>query len=261
MSLLRFQLRSGPAALLLTCVWLFPVFAEAPDLSAAPPTRSELFLAAQTAYDEGRYDEAGALYTALAEAGVDNVELHYNHANACFRSGDLPDAVRRYRTAWYRAPRDPDIRANLHFALNAAGAVDPAPGRIEQFFFMLTGSEWIAAAVAGYGVLTVLLALALFSPAFRRLLLTACILPALLLLLSGAGWHQWRGLRQNPEWVVSRTGATALYGPIDGTTAHYKVPMGALVRQRAIDPKGWVEIEYDGMRGWLRQSYIERVSP
>ncbi len=55
--------------------------------------------------------------------------------------------------------------------------------------------------------------------------------------------------------------ATALFGPIDGTTAHYKVPLGALVKQLGTDTKGWVEIEYDGKNGWLKETHIRRVSP
>ena len=236
--------------------------------SAAPPqalqdepSKSSLFLAAQTAYDEGRYTEAEALYGQLTSNGVDNVELHYNRANACFKSGDLPNAVLYYRRAWYRAPRDPDIRANLHFALNAAGATETVPSIYNRLFTVLSRSEWVGAAVAGYAALALLLILSLLIRPARRILLRTSLLPALLMLLALGGWQYWRQLEIRPEWVVVRTGATALFGPIDGTTAHYKVPRGALVRQLSTDPKGWIEIEYDNKKGWLKKQYIKRVYP
>lgn len=82
------------------------------------------FIEAQTAYDEGRYSDASMLYADMVSNGVDNVALQYNLANALFKGGDLPEAIWHYRKAYYAAPRDPDIGANMHFALNAAGAIE-----------------------------------------------------------------------------------------------------------------------------------------
>ena len=85
----------------------------------------DLFTKAQAAYDDGRYAEAVLLYDNMVSNGVESTEVIYNLANAYFKDGDLPKAVWHYRKAWYRAPRDPDINANLHFALSAAGAIEP----------------------------------------------------------------------------------------------------------------------------------------
>jgi tetratricopeptide (TPR) repeat protein len=219
------------------------------------------FINAQAAYDDGRFAEAATHYEKLLREGVSNPELHYNLANAYFKTGDLPGAVQYYRTAWYERPRDPDIRANLHFALNAAGAVDPAPSLTERLFFELSKDEWIAAGVAAYLLFALLLLLAQPCRTARRALLKASLLPGILALLAVGGWWQWQQLQTNPEWVVARTEATALFGPVEGGTAHYKLPMGALARQRSLDPKGWVEVEYDGRRGWLKSDYIVRISP
>ena len=234
----------------------------APDPQPARPlTRSELFLSAQAAYDDGRYEDAAGFYEQLITHGVDNVELHYNLANTRFKQNNLPEAVLHYRRAWRRAPRDPDIRANLHFALNAAGAVEPSPGFAAKIFETLSYSEWITAATGGYALLMALLLLALLIRRARRLLLRACLVPALLMLLSLGGWRHWTGWMNEPEWVIVNSGATALFGPIEGATAHFKVPLAALVRQRGTDAKGWVEIEYDGKEGWIQESYIKRVYP
>ena len=80
-------------------------------------------------------------------------------------------------------------------------------------------------------------------------------------MLAGGGGYYWQRLSLHPEWVVVRTDATALFGPIKGSTAHYKLPLGALVRQRDTNAKGWIEIEYDGKRGWIPMEYITLISP
>jgi len=35
----------------------------------------------------------------------------------------------------------------------------------------------------------------------------------------------------------------------------------AIVRQRGTDPKGWIEIEYDGTTGWVKKDNILLLYP
>ena len=219
------------------------------------------FAEAQEAYDAGDYKKAASLYESLLNAGAANPEVHYNLANACFKLNELPTAVWHYRKAWYSAPHDPDIRANLHFALTATGAIEPAPGIIERVYTLLPVNDWITLATIAYLLLTALLLLWLLIPFRRTFLLRLCLIPITLLLLSGSAWHYWHRLSLHPEWVVIRNDATALFGPIQGSTAHYRIPLGALTRQRSANAKGWIEIEYDGKRGWIQKEYIKRISP
>jgi tetratricopeptide (TPR) repeat protein len=220
-----------------------------------------MFAQGQAAYDEGRYDEAIECYETMLSNGVVNAEVHYNLANALFRAGHLPPAIWHYRTAWYTVPRDPDINANLHFALNAAGAVETTPTFIGRTATSLSSREWLMAAVATYLVLAALLMLALLISRARQSLLKLCIVPAAGLLIAAGGWWHWQTFRTQPEAVVRNSGVTALFGPVEGSTAHYKLPAGALVRQTASDPKGWVEVEYDNKQGWVRAGDILTLSP
>lgn len=221
----------------------------------------DLFTKAQAAYDDGRYAEAVILYDNMMSNGVENTEVIYNLANAYFKDGDLPTAVWHYRKAWYGAPRDPDIRANLHFALNAAGAIEPATGLPGRIFATLSASEWVATIVAAYLLLVLLLAMSMLLRSMRYPLLKASLVPAALLLFAVAGWRYWGQLGKAPEAVVIKSGTTALYGPVEGSTAHFDVPLAALVRQQGSDPKGWIEIEYDGKTGWVKKGNILVLSP
>ncbi|MCF7847946.1 MAG: hypothetical protein K9M45_03770 [Kiritimatiellales bacterium] len=219
------------------------------------------FIKAQEAYDAGNLTGSLSIYGSMISNGCHNVEVYYNLANACFKNGDLPEAVLNYRRAWYQQPRDPDINANLRFALNAAGAVPPVTNLFERASAVRSMKEWIEAAIAAYliGILSVILAL-LIRPAKSVLLKTSLIPGAAMLISLGCLWP-WMQLETYPEFVVVRSGATALFGPVEGSTAHYKIPPGAIVRQRDIDSKGWMEIEYDGKTGWIKRDLISRVSP
>ena len=221
----------------------------------------DTFAQAQAAYDAGRYAEASMLYEQMLDNNIANVEVRYNLANAHFKNGDLPQAVWNYRKAWQSAPRDPDIRANLHFALNAAGAAEPVPPALQRFFQTLSQTEWIGLAVGAYIAFTLLLILGLSIAPAKRTLAKLSLLPAAMILVAAGGWWNWRELALNPEAVVVKAGATAFFGPLAGSTAHYKVPLAAIVRQRGTNDKGWLEIEYDGQRGWIKEEYIRRVSP
>ena len=221
----------------------------------------QLFSDAQAAYDEGRFAEATLLYESLLDTGVGNVEVRYNLANAYFKNAQLPEAVWHYRTAWYAAPRDPDIRANMHFALNAAGAAEPVPDPLEKILSLLSQPEWVKVAIGAYLLFALLLMLGLLIRPAKRALYKLSLLPATLILVAAGGWWNWQQFKNHPEGVIVKSGATALYGPVEGSTAHYNLPLAALVRQRSMDAKGWVEIEYDGKNGWLKEEYIHHVSP
>ena len=219
------------------------------------------FEEAQAAYDSGSYSEAARLYQNMLSNGIDNVEVYYNLANADFKAGDLPQAVRYYRRAWYTAPRDPDIRANLHFALNAVGAIEPEYPFIQRMLLTFSSREWIWIAAGSYLVLALFILMAMLIRGARAAFLRLCLLPLAALLMALGGWLTWRGFGALPEGVIATTGITALYGPVEGSTAHYKLPAGALVRLTGTDSKGWVEVEYDGKKGWVNRGTILTLYP
>ena len=139
--------------------------------------------------------------------------------------------------------------------------MEPAPSFIERSFNLLSQTEWIITAIGGYIAFTTLLILGMLIRSAKRTLMKLSLFPAALILIATAGWWNWYQLEGNPEWVVSKSGAIALFGPVEGSTAHYKIPLAALVQQKNIDTKGWVEIQYDGKQGWIKQEYIQPVYP
>lgn len=218
-----------------------------------------LFVKAQEMYDGGNYSEAITNYESLLSRGCRNSELHFNLGNAYFRNGTLPQAVQNYRLAWYQTPRDPDIRANLGFALEAAQAAPPKRNLAERFADSLSLNEWVITAVTAYSILMLCIILALLIRPAKRLILKAAILPAVALLFAGAGIWSWHRLTHNPELIVTKTGVKALFAPIENTTAHYRIPPGSIVRQRDTNKKGWINVEYDGKKGWMKEEQATSI--
>ncbi len=222
----------------------------ASDLSVAEAQQD--FVKAAQAYDEGRVHDAIAAYTRLVEAGFSTPELFYNIGNAFYRSGDLGRAVLNYRRAWHLAPRDPDIRANLRFALQSAGAVEPAFPAWQDFLFKLSRPEWAGIALAAYWLGAAVFALFLLTPwrdPLRRILVALIVLLA----LSLAGIAAWTSLTRRPEIVVLAPNPKALFAPIANSNPHFAIPAGALARTLET-ADGWTRIAYDNKDGWLPQS-------
>lgn len=240
-----------------TLIILLAIFA----LSATGSPSTEQFALAQEAYNDGRYAEAAAVYENMLTDGLTNMEIHYNLANTYFKSGDLVKAVWHYRKAWYSDPRDPDIRANLRFALNATGAVPPDPTLTQRVFSSLSLHEWKIVTLSGYLAVCLFLLLAILLRRSRRSLLGLCLLPVAAVLLAGGGWRFWHQLETHFEGVITQADTVARHSPFEEGVAFYKLPAGALVRQEA-EQENWIKITYDNKSGgWISKDNILRLSP
>jgi tetratricopeptide (TPR) repeat protein len=97
---------------LLAAAWL-ALAGSRPALATAPV---DLFESGNSAYEEGRYEEAAAAYEKILGYGIRDPRVHYNLANACFKMSRLGAAILHYEKARRLEPADPDIRENLEYA-------------------------------------------------------------------------------------------------------------------------------------------------
>ena len=71
---------------------------------------------AATAYINGHFDEAKAIYEELVARDFSSAKLYYNLANACFKTDELGKAILYYKRALKLAPGNEDYRYNLSVA-------------------------------------------------------------------------------------------------------------------------------------------------
>ena len=236
-----------------------PAGAETQTLN--PGTRLlQMFVDAGRAYDEGSLDTAAALYEDLIRQGYQNKEIFFNLGNTRFRQGLVGPAVLAYRRAWYQSPRDPDVRANMRFALQSTGASQPAPGRIARLWVVLNRAEWVTVATIAYGLLFASVAAMLLRPRLRPWTMHVLVPLLLLLAISLSGIGYWWILHHKPEMVVLADHQEALFAPLEGSTAHFALPQGSIVR--CVDKSGpWIKISLGKKTGWLKDSSCEEVWP
>ena len=124
-----------------TWLLLIPVlfsYGYAAGLGAETPTAEELFLDANRAYQEGRFQDAINGYLRLIADGYKNGHLYYNLGNAYFRTNQLGRAILYYERAHLQMPRDADLSFNLRYALDRTqDAISPDRNYLEQAFFWL----------------------------------------------------------------------------------------------------------------------------
>lgn len=190
----------------------------------------QTFLEGSQAYDANRPADAVALYGKLVDQGCESKELYFNLGNAYFKIGKLGQAVLNYRRAWHIAPRDPDIQANLRFALQSTAAATPEYSTATRLLFKLSWSEWIALAIFAYWSSAIVLAVLLVMRNHRVGLSRALTAFLALLILSAAGIVNGYMARRAPELVVIEPRQQALYAPLEGSKAYFALPEGSIVR-------------------------------
>ncbi len=234
----------------LTCLLIFGSFAD--SLLADP---NAPFEEANRLYEQGQYTNAVAAYENLLATGQTSPALHFNLANAWLRAGQIGRAIRHYRLAQDLAPRDPDIRANLHFARGAVyGATGNRVSRWQQWIHRLTLNEWTLTLSAGIWSTCLLLVLHRFLTASRKPLRVLIILCLLGSAVAGAAvFDRWNDTRGNRTAIVVVPEATVRYGPLEESRLFFYARDG--LELPVHDTQGdWLQVSDAARRiGWIQR--------
>lgn len=226
------------------------VGAEAAPANGTETTR--IFNQANVLFETGKYAEAAAAYEAIARTGKTSAELYFNLGTAHLKAGQLGRAIYYLRRSQQLAPRETDVRENLHFAREKAASGRPIKTQLGRSLTdWLALDEWAVLATIALWLVLGLLTANQLRPAWRNR--TGPWLPpvgttaALLLILSFIAWsEQTRG-----EAVVIVTEAIVRYGPLEESQAAHTLTDGTEVR--VLDEQdGWLRVaDADGRDGWL----------
>lgn len=218
----------------------------------------KMFWEAGKLYDQGRFTEAADVYEKLLKEGWRAPEIYFNLGNAYFKGGRLADAVLNYRRAWYLAPRDPDIRANLQYALQNAGAPLPELRRHETMLTLIPRNQWLSLSIALWWCACVLIIAGTWLTRYRTPIWRGAAIAFCGWLVSLAGIWTWRQMVARPEYVVVSQREEARFAPLENAVVHFVLPQGAIVRQ--IERVGdWTKISADRKEGWMRNQNLAAV--
>lgn len=219
------------------------------------------FDAANKLYEQGKYPAAIESYQKMIQAGEVSASVYFNLGNAFFKAGRAGEAVASYRLAEQLAPRDPDIRGNLRFVREAAGAPEAkTPPWWQRWAQRISLREWTIT----FGVmiwLTAVLGIARnYRPAWRKPLRYVFTVALRIAILAGLGaglvWHEQSG---GSIAVIKVKEAVARFGPLDDSQTAFTLRDGTEVS--LIDSKDdWWQIQDGkGRTGWVKAGTIVRL--
>ena len=220
----------------------------------------ELFDEAATAYNEGRYEEAAALYEKIIDGGEHSAAVYFNLGNTYYKLNRVAPSIYYYEKALLLDPDDPEIKENLGFAQNMTlDAVEKLPETdinkaYEQVTGVLTYDQWAFLAVL-FMVLFVLgmcLYMVFRFPREKRLSFTAGLISLGLMVISLVlAYVQYRPYTSEQPAIIFAEETAVRTEPNTRSEQAFLLHEGTKVNvlDRLND---WQRIELEnGQSGWL----------
>lgn len=243
-------------SLILLSIYAFPQRAAAYD-------RNEL-AELNDMYKNGKYQEALDGYLKMTRIDAANPYAFYNAGNAYFRLNQPGLTVLYYGKAFKLLPRDPDIRANLDYALKQTGQTlvpDGVPRALHYAYYFLSDLELKALAIILFWLACIAGALRfLGAPALKEKLTTAPYAMA----AACAFFLLWLGVRAGSPFsrgAVAAAPAQLLSGPGDKFKACATLPEARLVKIMDETDDNFYEVGLpgEGIRGWAKKTDLQKI--
>ena len=220
-----------------------------------------LVMQGNTAYNEGRYQQAAEYYQAVIGKGYVSSDLYYNLGNSYFKLNDIPSAILYYEKALKLDPKDEDINFNLSLANSRIiDRIEPLP----EFFLktwwkqvadLMSPDRWAWAGILLFVAFLFLLAVFLVSGpiALRKTAFWSGLTTLLLsLLFFFMAYHSYREIRQEKHGIIFTPTVTVKSSPSENSVDLFVIHEGTKVR--LVDKlEGWTQIRIaNGSVGWVR---------
>lgn len=228
-------------------------------VASADPAAS--FDAANKLYEQGKYPAAIEAYQKMIQSGEASAAVYFNLGNSFFKAGRAGEAVASYRLAEQLAPRDPDIRGNLRFVREAAGAPEAkTPPWWQSWAQRFSLREWAWALGVAIWALAVLGIVRQYRPGWRPALKPPITMVFWITVLAGLGGGlAWRGQFGERIAVIKVKEAVARFGPLDDSQTAFTLRDGTEIS--LIDRKDdWWQIQDGkGRTGWVKAGTVVRL--
>lgn len=225
-----------------------------------PAQADQIFYKAGALYDEGELDQAIETYNELVDHDYISAALFFNLGNCHFKKGALGEAILHYRRASYLDPRDAEITANLNFAIENAGGLQPAKTIWNLLARQCGLRGWIRIATGSYWLIAIAMGVYLWFTRKRKIVLRIAGAAGTVWILSMIAVSAWSSTLKRPEIVILKGPTQALYAPIEGSTAHFEIPEGSILR---LDERSesWLKVRSGKQSGWIPNTVCDTVYP
>ena len=223
---------------------------------------------ADSAYTEGNYQQAIAIYDSLLQQGV-SPELYYNLGNCYYRLDDMTHAVLYYERALKMAPGDADIRFNLQMARSKT--IDKIIPESEMFFVtwyhslvnMSSTDGWARLALIALALAVVLALVYLFSNRIwlRKIgFFGAFIVLAVFVVSNICAYSQRQATLHRRGAIIMESAVNVKSTPSKNGTDLFILHEGTKVVVTDDSMREWKEIRVaDGKEGWVETKVIEVI--
>lgn len=228
--------------------------------AATTASTASAFENANRQYEEGKYREAAAAYEAIIQSNHLSPAVLFNLGNACFKAGQLGQAITAYRRAEQLAPRDPDIQANLQFARSQVQGTKLSASPAQRWLGRLTLNEWTLLASCSFWLLFLLLALRWWRPTLKPVLRKVVIPLALLAIgLCACLGFALQQARSTRIAIVLAPETNVHFGPLEESPTAFTAHDGAELR--VLDQKDqWLRVSTGAARnGWLQRDKVALI--
>jgi tetratricopeptide (TPR) repeat protein len=235
-------------------------------LSAQPP--EQMFQDGNRAFQQGKFQDAIAMYEKLLSTGYQSGEVFYNLGNAYYRVGNIGRAILFYERAARLIPDDDDLRHNLQLAnLLIPDRIDPAPRlfiwqwwEAAKVSFSIASVTWLAYLtylLVAVGVAVIVLAR---TYTVRRIGMLAALVSGVLLIVFGTLLvAKVAEANRADEAIVMVALATAKNSPDAKSSDAFVLHNGAKVLiTDAVNE--WMKVRLaDGKVGWVEKGTLEVI--
>ncbi len=242
--------------------------AVAEQATEAPIKPDTLWDSANTAYINGDYRAAVALYGSIEEQGLVSAKLFYNMGNAHYKLDDMARAILYYQRALLHSPNDEDTLYNLGIAQSQ---IKDQIEVIPEFFVrkwsrsvarMLDCTGWTILSLAA--LVALLIALLAFFLGGSITMRKWSFGIGLLAVVMGCAATLYaledrRALLEHNSAVVMSQSISIKSSPDRSATDLFMLHSGTTVQiTRSLDD--WYEIVIaDGKKGWIESRRVEKI--
>lgn len=220
---------------------------------------------ANTAYAEGRYEDAAEGYEALLTKGQ-NATLYYNLGNARFKQGELAQAILAYERALRLDPHHKDAQYNLAFAQtrivdNIKESDFVLATWVKNFRNSLSERSWTIGSITLFilmliGVMLFLLGRTVWLRKTAFHIAWIALLFSIVAGCNAASLHKRD--TQRSEAIITQGTVNAKSSPDRSGTDLFTLHEGTKVTIHDVIGE-WCNIRVGKNEGWIKQQNMERI--